>query len=188
MSLKLALERLLGKPCYHMVEVFPRPTHFGMWIAAARSEPVDWAALFDGFAATVDWPSAQFWEELSVVYPEAIIVLSSRDSASWWKSASETIFAQKAPPGTPMGDMIAAVIGTRFSQARERDAMIAAYEKHNAHVRATAPRARFVDWTARDGWEPLCTALKVPVPAEPFPHANTTDEFKARRAGQSAPP
>jgi hypothetical protein len=41
-------------------------------------------------------------------------------------------------------------------------------------------------WKPGDGWAPLCKALGVPVPAEPFPHVNTTDEFKARVA--SGPP
>jgi hypothetical protein len=180
MSLKLALERLLGRPCYHMVEVFPRPAHFGLWTAAAHGDPVDWPALFDGFAAAVDWPASAFWEDLSHAYPDAIIILSSRDSASWWKSASETIFAGRPPPGSPMAGMLEAVIGGRFTRSRDRETAIAAYEQHNAHVRATAPRARLVDWTMTDGWAPLCAALGTAIPDEPFPHANTTEEFKAR--------
>ncbi|MBV9252945.1 MAG: sulfotransferase family protein, partial [Actinobacteria bacterium] len=34
-SLKLALEQLLGGPCYHMVEVFGHPEHVPMWRDAA---------------------------------------------------------------------------------------------------------------------------------------------------------
>jgi hypothetical protein len=53
-----------------------------------------------------------------------------------------------------------------------------AYERHNAHVRATAPKNRLVEWQPGDGWGPLCDALQLPVPDEPFPHVNTTDEFR----------
>ena len=182
MSLKLARERLLGGPCYHMVEVFPRPAHFGLWTAAGRGQLPDWHALFDGFAAAVDWPAAAFWPEIAAAFPDAIILLSTRDSASWWKSASETIFAPRdTPPPPPMAEMLAAVIGTRFTpNMKDKAAAIAAYERWNAHVRATAPASRLVDWTPTDGWGPLCKALGVPVPAEPFPHSNTTEEFKAR--------
>lgn len=49
LSLKTALERLLGGPCYHGSEVFTRPDHVETWTAAARGEAVDWDALFDGF-------------------------------------------------------------------------------------------------------------------------------------------
>jgi hypothetical protein len=189
MSLKGALERLLGAPCYHMIEVFPRPAHFGLWTAAARGEPVDWNALFDGFTSVVDWPASAFWKELAQAFPEAIILLSTRDSAeSWWKSASQTIFGvATADRSNPVAKMVDAIFEARFTKdIHDRDAAIAAYERHNADVRATAPRDRLVEWTPKDGWGPLCKALGVAVPAEPFPHVNTTDEFKARIA--SGPP
>jgi hypothetical protein len=47
-------------------------------------------------------------------------------------------------------------------------------------VRAAVPADRLVEWTTGDGWEPLCLALAVPVPEEPFPHVNTTAEFRDR--------
>lgn len=185
MSLKGALERLLGAPCYHMVEVFPRPAHFGLWTAAAQGKPVNWKAVFDGFGAAVDWPASAFWKEISEAFPDAIILLSTRSSAeAWWKSASETIFraaTATAQRGTPIRAMVEALFEARFTSAiHDREAAIAAYERHNANVRATAPRDRLVEWTPKDGWEPLCKALGVPVPAEPFPHVNSTDEFRAR--------
>ena len=56
-SLKLALEQLLGGPCYHMVEVFGRPDDIAVWQDAVDDEPVDWNALMHGYAASVDWPA-----------------------------------------------------------------------------------------------------------------------------------
>lgn len=188
MSLKLALERLLGAPCYHMVEVFPRPTHPAIWTAAARGEPVDWHALLDGFSAAVDWPASAFWKEISVAFPEAVILLSTRSSESWWKSASETIFAVERS-ASPQSTMIDAVLGARFTRdIHDRAAAIAAYEAMNADARATAPPDRFVDWTPKDGWAPICKALGVPIPDAPFPHANTTDEFRSRIGTPGGPP
>jgi hypothetical protein len=189
MSLKLGLERLLGAPCYHMIEVFTRPAHFEQWTRAGKGEAVDWDALFEGFAAAVDWPSAAFWPELSRAYPEAIVLLSTRSSESWWKSANDTIFRGLVQPGDgPLHTMMRAILGSRFTLALDdRDAAIAAYEAHNAKVRASVPRERLVEWSAKDGWDPLCAALGVPVPSVPFPHANTTDAFNARFAGGGPP-
>lgn len=184
-SLKLGLEKLLGAPCYHMMEVFPRPAHFGLWTKAAKGESVDWHALFEGFAATVDWPSGAFWEELSVAFPDAIILHSERSSPeAWFKSAIETIFKERpSPPPPPMAEMVGAMFANRFTaNIRDKDAAIAAYNKHNAHVRAAAPKSRLVLWKPTDGWGPICDALKLPVPSEPFPHSNTTEEFNARIA------
>ena len=50
----------------------------------------------------------------------------------------------------------------------------------NEQVRREAPAGRLLDWQARDGWEPLCDALGVPVPDEPFPRVNTREEWRAR--------
>jgi hypothetical protein len=185
MSLKLALERLLGAPCYHMAEVFAHPEHVPVWHAAARGEPVDWHALFSGYAAAVDWPVGSFWAEVSAAFPDALILLSTRSAESWWKSASETIFPTSAKAaGTPWHAMWQEIARRRFTlQLGDRAAAIDAYERHNAEVRARAPRQRLLEWTARDGWAPLCRALGVAVPDAPFPHANSTEEFLGHHGG-----
>src|SRR5436305_932289 len=91
-SLKLALEQLLGGPCYHMLEVFAHPEHVAVWHAAIRGEDVDWDSLFEGYKASVDWPAAGHWMEMSDHWPDAVVVLSTRDSDSWWRSCDNTIF------------------------------------------------------------------------------------------------
>jgi hypothetical protein len=184
-SLKLALEKLLGAPCYHMVEVFPRPHHFKLWAQAARGEQVDWHALFDGFAAAVDWPAAALWEPISKAFPDAIILHSERPEDAWWKSAHATIFNPQnlgnMPP--PFAEMMQPLMANHFTaKLTDREAALAKYRELNAYVRATAPKDRLVIWSPGDGWEPICKALKLPVPTEPFPHVNTTDEFNARIA------
>jgi hypothetical protein len=55
-----------------------------------------------------------------------------------------------------------------------------AYETHLAAVRAAIPPDRLLEWTPGDGWEPLCAALDRRVPDLPFPHLNSTEEFRAR--------
>ena len=91
-SLQLALQTLLGGPCYHMVEVFDKPDHIAMWQSAAEGTMPDWDVLFDGYVSGVDWPIGAYWRELADYYPDAPVLLSSRDADGWWKSASNTIF------------------------------------------------------------------------------------------------
>ncbi len=64
LSLKTALEELGFGRCYHMVDVLARMDDARTWDAAARGEPADWDRLFDGYQATVDWPSCSFYREL----------------------------------------------------------------------------------------------------------------------------
>jgi hypothetical protein len=184
LSLKLALERLLGAPCYHMTEVFAHPEHIALWHAAARDEPVDWHALFAGYAAAVDWPVGSFWTEVSEAFPDALLLLSTRSAESWWRSASQTIFPTSAKAaGTAWHAMWMELAKNRFTtRLDDREAAITAYERHNAEVRRLAPKHRLLEWSPGDGWEPLCRALGVPVPDAPFPHANSTEEFLGRMA------
>jgi hypothetical protein len=184
--LKVALEQLLGGTCYHMSEVFGRPDDVVTWQDAVDGRPVDWHALFRDFTAAVDWPVCGFWSEISAAFPEAIVLLSTRSSAeAWWKSANETIFAvmrRGVDYDGLMRDNMIMIRGLfeRFTPDWDDPASARrAYEAHNAHVRATVPRERLVDWQPGDGWEPICSALGLPVPDAPFPHTNSKDEFRA---------
>jgi hypothetical protein len=183
MSLKTGLEQLLGQPCYHMVDVFRRPEHVPLWRAAAEGETVDWAAMLADYGATSDFPACLFWPEITAANPDAVVVLSTRrDSEVWWASASQTIFSldeAKLPP--EMSDWYAmwrAVASARFTPNwADEDAARAAYERHNAEVRASVPPDRLVEWQAHQGWGPLCAALDADEPDEPFPHLNTREDF-----------
>jgi hypothetical protein len=192
-SLKLALETLLGAPSYHMLELFDHPEHVPRWHAAVRDEPVDWDALFEGYAATVDWPGAAFWREITAASPDALVLLSVRDSAQeWWRSADATIFQgiKGEPPLGAGGEWLAMVremMSRRFTvDVSDERAAKAAYERHNAEVRAAVPGDRLLEWRPGDGWGRLCDALGVPVPDVPFPHVNTTADFRSMM--RDAPP
>jgi Sulfotransferase domain len=183
LSLKTGLEQLLGQPCYHMLEVFGHPEHVPIWRDAAENEKVDWALLLGGYGATSDFPACLFWREILESNPEAVVVLSTRtDSKAWWESATQTIFSmddEHVPP--EMAEWYAmwrAVASARFTADwTNEEAARAAYERHNAEVRALVPSGQLVDWKPRDGWAPLCDALGAPVPQDPFPHLNTREDF-----------
>ncbi len=116
--------------------------------------------------------------------PEAIVVLSVRDSKEWWDSANSTIFsAMSHMPDPHWQEMIAAIFSSRSGfDIKDAASSIAAFEAHNESVKKTIPANRLVVWNAKDGWEPLCKALGVPVPNEPFPLTNTREEFQRRSA------
>jgi Sulfotransferase domain len=183
MSLKVGLELLLGQPCYHMAEVFGRPEHVMLWKEAAEGGTVDWTAMLADYGATSDFPACLFWPEILAANPDAMVVLSTRrDSAEWWDSASHTIFSfvktQIPPEMSEWFDMWQTVASARFTPNwNDEHEAKAAYERHNAEVRASVPPDRLLVWQARDGWGPLCLALGVDEPDEPFPHLNTREGF-----------
>jgi sulfotransferase family protein len=183
-SLKIGLEMLLGGTCYHMVEVFPRPEHVPLWHGAIKGEEPDWFPMLEDFTAAVDWPAAAMWRQLSDAYPESMVLLSERSSPeAWWKSFSETILAvmQRGPdPEMAEWFAMASDMLTAFTpDYADRAACIAAYEAHNENVRRCVAPDRLIQWTPSDGWGPICAGLGLPEPPAPFPHVNTTDDFRA---------
>lgn len=184
-SLKHALEQLLGGSCYHMLEVRERAADPDAWGDAYEGKPPSWDRFFGGYIATVDWPAAPFWSEISGAFPDAIILLSVRDPDAWWQSVSKTIFPALATyfaPDAPDDGWTRMGRGmmTAFTPGwRDEASAKAAYLAHNELVRTTAPRDRLLEWHPEDGWGPICSALHLDVPQQPFPHTNTSAQTRA---------
>ena len=185
-SLKAALEQLLGRPSYHMAEVFLHPEHIPTWHAAALGRMPDWHQFLSDYDATLDAPAAYFWPEISRTFPDALVLLSVRSEQSWWESASQTVLRTEGMVSPEWDAMNNAIRGTRFAtNVHDRESMIEGFRQHNDHVRNEVPANRLLEWTVGDGWEPICSALGVPVPIDPFPHANSTEQWLAREREKS---
>jgi hypothetical protein len=184
-SLKIALEQLLGGKCHHMMEVLEHPEEIPVWTDAIDGKTVDWVALMEPYRCVVDWPGAAFWPELVAANPDALVLLSVRDPKEWYRSGSNTIFIPlNSPPGTnPWMDAMRRLLRDRFSdKLDDATAMMDAFERHNAMVRASVPARQLLEWTPSDGWAPLCERLGVAVPDQPFPLSNTTKQFREMMA------
>ncbi len=194
-SLKRALEQLGFVKCYHMKEVFEHPEHIPHWAAAARGEPADWPAVFEGFQAVVDWPGSAVWRELGAAYPEAKFIHSERPEKAWFKSFCDTIRPAvlgrvDGPPG--WAEMCEAMINRRVFGGRgdEDEVCLEAYRRNSEAVRAEIPADRLLIFEPGAGWAPLCAFLGAPIPDTPYPHENTTADFQAaigQRPGGNRP-
>jgi Sulfotransferase domain len=187
MSLKLALEELGVGACYHMTELAAHPQHAPLWLALMRGERVDLAEIFAEYAAAVDWPACAMWRELLAAYPDARVILTVRNAADWYESFSRTILArsENLPPlASPriraLYDLSREVILRYTFGGRANDAQhaIAAYNAHNAAVTAAVPADKLLVYNVASAWSPLCEFLGVPIPDQPFPHANSGDDFR----------
>lgn len=188
LSLKIALEMLGLGPCYHMMEVFKNPGHAELWSAAADGN-ADWEKLFSGYQSTVDWPSTYFWRDLIALYPTAKVILTIRSTESWIKSTQSTIFRAIAADDNDEPSPVQAsrnmakklVLDRTFGGNVEDHAHLAkVYESHIEEVKRSVPADRLLVYESREGWEPLCKFLGIPVPEMPYPKVNSTEEFQAR--------
>lgn len=183
-SLALALEQLIGGLCHQMSAIPGHPFNLGPgWNTALSGGTPDWSREFKGFTAAVDWPASMFWRQLSRIYPDALVILSRRDSArTWWESANETILpvARLAlDPGWSAGRNLVRLLERFVGGEDWGDAqiMMAAYKRHNAEVRNEIPPARLLEWQAQEGWAPLCNRLGLPVPVASFPWINRREDW-----------
>ena len=195
LSQKVALEMLGFGPCYHMVNVLTNLPLAGQWERAMDGD-ADWDEIFGEHESTVDWPGAFFYRELADAYPDAKIVLSTRDPEAWEKSMRETIWDTiygQSPAAhiskarelvdpdwqyyiRTMSRMWAAqgIFNGREIRPGQLADAIARYEEQ---VQRNIPEERLLVWSVAEGWEPLCEFLEVDVPDMPFPRLNDSKMF-----------
>lgn len=195
MSLKGALELIGYGPSFHMIDLLRTPELLPPWAAAARGEPVDWRAALDGWGSTVDWPGCTFWEQHLQTWPEAKVLLNVRDAEGWYRSCLNSIWEAKEmglrgelrgsdtenAPRPEVMQMINDLIwnGTFHGRFLEKEYAFEVFHQHIADVKAKVPADQLLVFEVKQGWEPLCEFLGVPVPDEPFPHLNDTASFRA---------
>jgi Sulfotransferase domain len=203
LSLKAALERLGFGPCYHALEVFKHPGHAAFWSAASHKrthgEPIDWDEIFGSYRATVDFPAA-FYEELTRAYPEAKVILTTRDPQSWYDSASSAlanvptvdVSSSRAYLRSELMSLLFPRLWQAMSAMQEmreesditfdgslidRERATREFERHIQEVEKRVPAEKLLVYEVRQGWGPLCEFLGVEAPQEPFPHLNERDQF-----------
>lgn len=196
---KVALEMLGLGPCYHWVDVLADLDRVALWNRALDGAG-PWEEIFAGFHSTVDWPGGFFYRELIEVYPEAKVLLSVRDAEAWERSFRETIWTMGH--GESLLRLLSSARGQvdaqwqRYLALVERmfwsdegtfaaghaqpQQLIEQMRAHNEEVKRVVPAERLLVWEVREGWEPLCEFLEVPVPEEPLPHVNDRETFVGR--------
>lgn len=191
LSMKAALEHLGYDKCHHMIEVFASNHQLKHWHHIGQGGDPDWDAVFDGFKASVDFPSSGYWRELATYYPDAKIILTTRSFDSWYESASETIYAlsrhfpswlKLMPKPRKINQMVFGTIWDRVFEGKfeDKEAARRVFEQHEADVQAAFSADRLLVFHPKEGWEPLCTFLGKPVPDIPFPNVNDRASFLKR--------
>jgi len=159
----------------------------------------EWERFYRCYAATVDVPACLFFAEAHTAFPAAHIILSTRSAESWYKSCSDTIFVmQPGNPNQPWGIWLYQQL-MPFGPGREWKQMMydvwdrqyfrGNYSKENAikvynswidHVKKTCETrgTPLLIHEGKEGWEPLCAFLHVPVPDCPYPNVNDSREFQ----------
>ncbi|CEI88862.1 hypothetical protein RMCBS344292_03238 [Rhizopus microsporus] len=191
-SLRMALE-MLGYRTHHMSCFIKDPNLDPLPFKEAylNNKQGDWDTIYKDFDAAVDWPTCTFYKELMEKYPDAKVILTVRTPESWYKSVMNTIVpissdvvCSENPTLKRIGDMCHTVIFDGLFVDKERinneKYVKQLFIDHNEEVKRTVPPERLLVMELGEGWERLCKFLDKKVPDQPYPKANSTEEFIQR--------
>lgn len=200
-SLQAAFEsEVIGMgPSMHMAHVLPHADREQMVIDALNLPEFSPARLkilhrlFDGYAATTDFPGWAFAAELMDMYPDAAVVLNRRVDGRVWADSithSHRFFGK-------LRYLVMCYLwrtdrlhyrihrtSYRVCSAKFGTTQVFSpefYDAHNRWVREEAAKRgkQVLEWTPGDGWVPLCEFLgkEPPKDGRPFPHLNDAAAF-----------
>lgn len=201
-----ALSILLKAPIYHGGTQMTRGPEADIrgWInvlsrlpASTPLEKEEQRALLhqrlDGFAGVVDSPACGFGPELLAMYPDAMVVCTTRDPASWERSMATVanlatmwflrVVLLPLPTMRHFPDYINRLRDQYIHLYGEAEPLSQdVYHQHVAWLKRVVPADRLVFFDVKDGWEPLCRALGKDVPDVPFPKINDSDAINKMSA------
>ncbi|KAL5264551.1 hypothetical protein ACHWQZ_G005594 [Mnemiopsis leidyi] len=194
-SLKTALELLDLGPCHHMSVAMKQPRGVvRLWERVAAGEEDALKIIFRGYRSTLDYPGCTHFATLLDWNDTAKVILTVRDSpGEWARSARSTIFST-----SPLRKVLLKLLfclpltklyylqfiqQTSFSAHNTNPLdpdcdLETLYTNWNAHVKDTVPEDKLLVYNVKEGWEPLCRFLEVPVPGVEFPRLNDRREYK----------
>ncbi|KAK4952563.1 hypothetical protein LTR10_009369 [Elasticomyces elasticus] len=141
----------------------------------------DWDQLLGHCQAVCDWPAIAFAEELIEAYPDAKIILTTRDVHTWHRSVLQTVDWRANDKELRRLSNMDYASGLYYPVLRkfwdvffDGDFDFNGKQKYRSHYEEVRDCVRdpdkLLEFNIKDGWEPLCEFLQVSVPDEKFPH------------------
>jgi hypothetical protein len=161
--------------------------HYG---TCRRYDRADYDKLLGDYNVSCNLPGTFVWQDLVKAYPEAKIILTTRNVDKWIKSMKESvdegvkwktwdIVTQFEPTQRAWWkyQKFQQVLRKHLAPRGERQAYIDHYDE----IRKAVPAERLLDFDVNGGWEPLCEFLGKDVPEQGFPHVNDKEGFMVAR-------
>jgi hypothetical protein len=149
------------------------------------------AQMTGNCVASSDQPGCYFLEELLYLYPEAKVIVTTRDEESWWASYTALWMSiHELYPWSWLSPQlhrfcrfsfefwkrVPQAVGMDQCPAWPMENQRALYRKHAEYVRRVVPERNLFYLDVKKGWGPLCEILGIEeIPEEPFPHVMQRD-------------
>ncbi|KAK5011548.1 hypothetical protein LTR28_000016 [Elasticomyces elasticus] len=190
----------LGYTPYHMIVAMENPIRsLGIGNEAVDAHYYDKGAQFTrrdfdawlgDFDAVLDVPCCLLADELTAAYPDAKVILTSRDPDGWVRSCRDTVVAVMGWRSWSVLKLIDLDV-FHFVNAQDKWADITdgwtkpGLLRHEDHVRAVVPKENLLEFQAgRDGWKELSAFLGMEAPEGDFPRVNEAESGFFTAAGR----
>lgn len=143
-------------------------------------------SIFDGYVATMDCPAAALVPEIMRAYPDALVVATTRDQKSWWRSMEHmnglmsnwymplvVMWLNKTQGYGEWGAKFQQLSKWRYGAEGIREPTKTIHEDI---LKEVVPAEKILWYHVKEGWEPLCKFLNLPIPNQPFPHNNSKSD------------
>mmetsp|Transcript_20010 Transcript_20010/g.25786 ORF Transcript_20010/g.25786 Transcript_20010/m.25786 type:complete len:355 (+) Transcript_20010:142-1206(+) len=148
-----------------------------------------------GYQATADLPMALYFEQVMEEYPDCKFILTTRENSEVWFKSWNTLTQSITQPTHVGGFAFDSVrqyshylrwlysvvnkdekfLSVPFPlPAQHKETAIESYEEHNRRVRELVPEEMLLEYSVKDGWEPLCKFMEIDdCPDTTFPKTNS---------------
>ncbi|KAK2809470.1 hypothetical protein FQN50_003738 [Emmonsiellopsis sp. PD_5] len=195
--MKSALEQLgYNDTYYYLSSVTDRPQDTHTWLDAFNAVfdghgtfgKEEFDRMFENCQAVAGRPCCAFGPQLVQAYPEAKVILNTRDVDEWFNSYLRLIKSRKVaevrnselekndPQKVAVDLMRDKILGVYFKGDFVKNAKIA-FNEHFDSICQLVPRDKLLIFNVKEGWEPLCNFLGKPVPDGPFPGHDSLETF-----------
>lgn len=163
-----------------------------------------------GYAATMDFPFALYYEQVLEQYPDCKFILTKRDSSEIWFRSWDTLTKSISTPVHLFGSFMPSLqrysiylrwlfavvnkndsyLTARIPQVNQyKEAAIDSYEAHNQRVKEVVPPGQLLEYSVKQGWEPLCNFLEIQdCPTTPFPKTNSARSLRVQSVASTILP
>jgi len=197
LSTKTALEILLPGKCMHMIDVMKDvDTNLRNVLKdEVTDETFKQHFINNNIVAGVDMPFILKYEQAMRVFPDALVLLTVREPEAWVKSMKNTICKAHGqlfksfptslllwiyPPVRRLRKFLEASTFDKIIQKINNDDGVESFNNYVEEVKSNVPAERLLVFNVKEGWEPLCQALHLPIPDVEFPRVNDTATMQRR--------
>ena len=205
-ALYTALQELGYTPYHYLKDEPENKRRYQLWTEALECKYLhkdrpygrqEFERLLGRYDACLDLPGSMFWDDLYQAYPNAKVILTTRDVDSWFRSMQKTIFSYldrksvwilryMGPKRVRQDIAMNNLIFKAFCNNERGSGCRQAYLDHNERVRNSIPASQLLEYGLGDGWDPLCEFLGFPVPDKPYPKSNSAAELEHLEEGELA--